>query len=136
MPPFSTALHHLSRFWGSLSRYIRKVKTASDTVTVTPSSPAPQPSTAPQYRPQSSPAPQSPQKKILLGEEPRHADDFYITDPSLSFGLFWLHRGPTSDPVETEEDPVTVSYEEVLVAGQKRIATYEEWCRVTNVSMI
>jgi hypothetical protein len=139
MSPLSTALHHLSRFWGSLSRYFkfRKVKTASDTVTP------------------SSPAPQSPQKILVEPEEPRYAADFFyandqahsfpssfsFSDPSSSFGLpRWpltsLRRDLTSVPVETEETPSTVSYEEAMVIGQNRLAAYEEWCRVTDVSMI
>jgi hypothetical protein len=142
MSPFSTALHHLSRLWGSLARHSRKVKTVSDT----PSSPGPLP---------------SPQKIL---EEPQYAADFFsaddqahsfsaddqaysfpssfsFSDPSSSFGLPWFRfasprHGPTPVPVETEENPSTVSYEEILVTGQNRIAAYEEWCRVTNVSMI
>jgi hypothetical protein len=135
MSPFSTALHQLSRLWGSLARYSRKVKTVSDT----PSSPGPLP---------------SPQKIL---EEPQYAADFFrvyaddqahsfpssfsFSDPSTSFGLPWLpitspRHGLTPVPVETEENPSTVSFEELLVTGQNRIAAYEEWCRVTNVSMI
>jgi hypothetical protein len=136
MSPFSTALHHLSRFWGSLSRHFRKVKTARDAATPP------------------SPVPQSPQK-ILPVEEPRYdanffnADDqahsfpssFSFSDPLPSFGLPWrpctsLLPDLNSVPLETEENPSTVSYEEVLVTGQKRIAVYEEWRSVTDVSMI
>jgi hypothetical protein len=133
MSPFSTALHQLSRLWGPLAR---KVKTVSDTS----SSPGPLP---------------SPQKIL---EEPQYAADYFnadnqvqdhsfsssfsFSDPSSSFGLPWLmpvtrpHHGLTPVPVETEEIPSTVSYEEILVTGQNRIAAYEEWCRVTNVSII
>ena len=133
MSPFSTALHQLSRLWNSLARYSRKVKNVSDT----PSSPGPLP---------------SPQKVI---EEPQYAADFFysddqvhsfpssfsFSDPSSSFGLPWLpftspRRSLTPVPVETEENPSTVSYEEILVTGQNRIAAYEEWCRVTDVSII
>jgi hypothetical protein len=130
MSPFSTALHQISRLWGPLARK-GKVKTVSDT----PSSPGPLP---------------SPQKIL---EEPQYAaaDFFYadgqansfsFSDPSSSFGLPWLpftrpHHGLTPFPVEkTEEIPSTVSYEEILVTGQNRIAAYEEWCHVTNVSII
>jgi hypothetical protein len=137
MSPFSTALHQLSRFWGSLARYSRKVKTVTVTVSDTPSSPGPLP---------------SPQKIL---EEPQYAADFFyaddlahsfpssfsFSDPSSSFGLPWLpFTSPRHDltpvPVGIEENPSTVSYEEILVTGQNRIAAYEEWCRVTNVSMI
>jgi hypothetical protein len=131
MSPFSTALHQLSRLWGSLARHSRKVKTVSDT----PSSTGPLP---------------SPQKILV---EPQYAADFFyaddqahsfpssfsFSDPSSSFGLPWLPRHgliPVPVEVEPEENPSTVSYEEVLVTGQNRIAVYEEWCRVTDVSMI
>ena len=146
MSPFSTALHQLSRLWGPLAR---KVKTVSDTPSFsnTPSSPGPLPS---------SPGPLPSPQKIL--EEPQYAADFFypddqahsfsspfsFSDPSSSFGLPWLpftrpHHGLTLVPVETEEIPEipsSVSYEEILVTGQNRIAAYEEWCRVTNVSII
>lgn len=123
MSPFSTALHQLSRLWGS--RHSRKVKT----VDVTPSSSGPLP---------------SPQKIL---EEPQYAADFFYTDDqahffpsSSSFGLPYLpftspRHGLTPVPVETEEKPSTVSYEEILVTGQNRIAAYEEWCHETKVSM-
>ena len=130
MSPFSTALHHLSRLWGSLARNSRKAKAVGDT-------------------------PPSPGPLLPILEEPQYAADFFyaddqahsfpssfsFSDPSLSFGLPWLpltspRHGLTSVPVETEEEPSIVSYEEVLVTGQNRIAAYEELCRVTNVSMI
>jgi hypothetical protein len=131
MSPFSTARHQLSRLWGSLARYSRKIKT----VRYTPSSPEPLP---------------SPQK---IFEEPQYADlpcpddqvyylpsSFSFSDPSTSFGLPWLpftgpRHGLTPVPVDTEENPTTVTYEETLVTGQNRIAAYEEWCRMTDVSM-
>ena len=142
MHPFSTALHQISRLWGSVARCFHKAKAVSET----PSSPGPLSSS-------------KPQKNL---EEPRHHDDsdFFLTDdqahpfpsslsffdpsslsfsdPSSSFGLPLSspRRGLTSVPVETEENPSTVSYEEVLVTGRSRIAVYEDWCRVTNVSMI
>lgn len=136
MSPFSTALHQLSRLWGSLTRYSRKVKIVSDT----PSLSGPLPSPSPQ--------------KI---EEPPYAADFFyaddqahsfpssfsFSDPSSSFGFpcspFTSPRhGLTSVLVETEENPSTasVTYEETLMTGQKWIAVYEEWCRVTDVGMI
>ena len=139
MSPFSKAFHQLSRLWGSIAQYSRKVKIVSDRNT--PSSPGPEPLPSPQ--------------KIL--EEPQYAADFFyaddqahsfpssfsFSDPSSSFGLPYLQftsprYGLTSVtvPVETEENPSTVSYEEILVTGQNRIAAYEEWCLVTNVSMI
>ena len=129
MSPFSTVL---SRLWTSLARNFHKAKAVSDT----PTSPGPLP---------------LPHKTL---EEPQYAADFCyaddqahsfpssfsFSDPSSSFGLLrWpltsLRRDLTSVPVETE-NPSTVSYEEVLVTGQNRFAAYEEWCRVTNVSMI
>jgi hypothetical protein len=131
MAPFSTALRHLSHLWGSLAKNFRKDKAVGDM----PPSPGPFP---------------LPHKNL---EEPQHAANFFyvddqarpfpsssllISDPSSSFGLPWLsltspRHGP---PEETEEIPSDVSYEEILVTGQKRIAAYEEWCRVTNVSMV
>ena len=133
MSPFSTALHQLSRLWG-LARYSCKVKVVSDR----PSSPTLGP------LPSSQKLSKDPQYAAYFF----HADDqahsfppsFSFSDPSLSFGLPWMpftspRHDLTSVPLEIEEDPSTVSYEEVLLTGQKRIAAYEEWCLVTDVSM-
>ena len=137
MSPFSTALHQLSRLWNSIARHSRKVKNVSDT----PSSPGPLPSPQkvfeePQYA-------QAANLNFFYSDDQVHSfpSSFSFSDPSSSFGFPWLpftspRRGLTPDPEETEEDPSTVSYEEILVTGQNRIAAYEEWCRVTDVSMI
>ena len=136
MSPFATALHRLSSLWDSLARCPRKVKTTSDK----PSSPVPLaslPSPVPLPSSLCSPVPPTLCSPAPL-PSPQTADFFFadFSDPSSSFGLPWLpFTSPRLTPMAVEtEEPSTVSFEEILVTGQNRIAAYEEWCSATDVS--
>jgi hypothetical protein len=86
-------------------------------------------------------SPPSPQK--ISNKQQHNTGGFFAADQaSLLFSSFLFspqlfqspYLGLNSIPVE--ETPTIVSYEEIVGTGKHKMASYEEFCHVTNVSKI
>ena len=86
-------------------------------------------------------SPPSPQK--ISNEQQHYIGGLYAVDQaswlpsSFSFSP-WSFQSPYLglNLIPVEETRTTVSFEEILGTGTRRMASYEEFCRATNVSTI
>jgi hypothetical protein len=128
MSPLSAFIHQFSRLSGGFlsGNSSRKTRTRTTNESTTSSLPV---------------SPPSPQK--ISNEQQHNIGGFYPVDQAIllpsSFSFSpWSFQSPylglNLNPVE--ETRTTVSYEEIVGTGTRKMASYEEFCRATNVSTI